>query len=94
MAETSEKDDAPWWIRVAERFGLPTLILAVVTFFAREVAVALHTDVIVPVVQSHTKFLERPGTAIERQTESIEAIGVTQSEIKQVLDIFVKREKT
>lgn len=94
MAETSEKDDAPWWIRVAERFGLPTLILAVVTFFAREVAVALHTDVIVPVVQSHTKFLERTGTAIERQTESIEAIGVTQSEIKQVLDIFVKREKT
>ena len=41
MAETIEKDDAPWWIRVAERFGLPTLILAVVTFFAREVAVAL-----------------------------------------------------
>ena len=94
MAETIEKDDAPWWIRVAERFGLPTLILAVVNFLAREVAVALHTDVIVPVVQSHTKFLERTGTAIERQTESIEAIGVTQSEIKQVLDIVIAREKT
>ena len=94
MAEATEKDDAPWWIRVAERFGLPTLILAVVTFFAREVAVALHTDVIVPVVQSHTKFLERTGTAIERQTDSIEAIGVTQSEIKKVLDIVIAREKS
>ena len=41
------------FFRIADRFGLPCVILAFVLYFGREAMVALHTTVLQPVVKSH-----------------------------------------
>lgn len=43
---------------IADRFGVPCLILAALLWMLRDAGVVLHTTVLQPVVQSHTKFLE------------------------------------
>jgi hypothetical protein len=45
-------------LRVAERFGVPLVLLAVVIWFMRDAAITLHGTVLVPIVKSHTEFLD------------------------------------
>jgi hypothetical protein len=45
-------------LRVADRFGVPCVILAVVIWFGREAAIALHDTLVRPVVESHIEFLD------------------------------------
>ena len=78
--------ESPWYVRTAERFGLPTLLLLAVGFGVREAAFALHHDVLVPVVKAHEAFLTRTGEAIERQSITLDQVSTTQTEIKQILD--------
>jgi hypothetical protein len=46
------------FLRIADRFGVPCVILAVVMFFGREAAIALHGTVVEPMVKSHVEFLD------------------------------------
>ena len=83
---TAEIIESPWYVRTAERFGLPTILLLAVGFGVREAAFALHHDVLVPVVKAHEAFLTRTGEAIERQSITLDQVSTTQTEIKQILD--------
>jgi hypothetical protein len=78
--------------RVAERFGVPLVLLAVVLWFARDAAVTLHGTVLVPIVKSHTEFLDSTretldeiGKAQFKQAETLQAIASDQREIKQAV---------
>lgn len=78
--------------RVAERFGVPLVLLAVVLWFARDAAVTLHGTVLVPIVKSHTEFLDSTRETLDeigktqfKQAETLQAIAADQHEIKQAV---------
>jgi hypothetical protein len=78
--------------RVAERFGVPLVLLAVVLWFARDAAVTLHSTVLVPIVKSHTEFLDSTRETLDeigktqfKQAETLQAIAADQKEIKQAV---------
>jgi len=75
--------------RVAERFGVPLVLLAVVLWFARDAAITLHGTVLVPIVKSHTEFLDSTRETLDeigktqfKQAETLQAIAADQHEIK------------
>lgn len=78
--------------RVAERFGVPLVLLAIVIWFARDAAVTLHGTVVVPIVKSHTEFLDSTRETLDeigktqfKQAETLQAIAADQHEIKQAV---------
>ena len=71
--------------RVADRFGVPCVILAVVLYFGREAAIALHDSVVEPVVQSHVEFLESTKETMAKQADTLQELAKGQQEIQQVL---------
>jgi hypothetical protein len=46
------------FLRIAERFGVPVVLLAVIIWLGREAAITLHGSLVEPVVKSHVEFLE------------------------------------
>ena len=79
-------------LRVAERFGVPLVLLAVIIWFARDAAVTLHGTVLVPIVKSHTEFLDSTRETLDeigktqfKQAETLQAIAADQHEIKQAV---------
>ena len=60
-----------FFLGIADRFGVPCLILAALLWMVRDAGIALHTTVLQPVVQSHTKFLDAT-------QETLKEIGHTQ----------------
>lgn len=83
--------------RVADRFGVPCVILAVVIWFGREAAVALHTTLVKPVVESHIEFLDATretlseiGSAQERQAETLQEIAAGQQRLHETIQKTVK----
>jgi hypothetical protein len=77
---------------VAERFGVPVVLLAVLVWFLRDAAVTLHGTVLVPIVQSHTEFLdstrqtlEEIGTTQQQQARTLQELAVGQREIQQAV---------
>jgi hypothetical protein len=86
-----------FFLRLAERFGVPVLILVAVLWMARDVAVSVHSTVVVPVVTAHTKFLETTqetlkeiGHTQEQQAETMQELANGQREIKSVLMVRPK----
>lgn len=79
-------------LRVADRFGVPCVILAVVIWFSREAAVALHTTLVKPVVESHIEFLDATretlaeiGKTQEKQAETLGEIAAGQRQVQETL---------
>ena len=79
-------------LRVAERFGVPLVLLAVVMWFMRDAAITLHGTVLVPIVKSHTEFLDSTRETLDeivktqfKQAETLQAIAVDQHAIKQAV---------
>jgi hypothetical protein len=79
-------------MRVAERFGVPVVILAAVFWMAREAATSLHSTVLVPIVQSHTQFLDSTqetlreiSTTQDRQAETLHELAEGQRELRHTL---------
>lgn len=72
-------------LRIADRFGVPCVILAVVLYFGREAAIALHSTVVEPVVQSHVEFLESAKETMAKQADTLQELAKGQQEIQQVL---------
>lgn len=79
-------------LRAAERFGVPFVILVAILWMAREAATSVQHSVIVPIVQSHTEFLEvtsktlhEIGKTQDQQAETLREIAVGQKEIQQAM---------
>lgn len=73
------------FLRIADRFGVPCVILAAAIYFGREAAVALHSTVIQPVVKSHVQFLETTSDVQQQQARTLEELASGQIEIKAAL---------
>lgn len=73
------------FLRIADRFGVPCVILAVILYFGREAAIALHDSVVQPVVQSHVEFLESTKETMHQQAQTLQELATGQREIQQVL---------
>jgi hypothetical protein len=85
--------------RAGERFGVPVVLLAVMIWFLRDAAVTLHSTVLVPIVTSHTEFLESTrdtlgeiSTTQSQQAKTMQELAVgqqaivaAQSEIKHAI---------
>jgi hypothetical protein len=76
-------------LRVGERFGVPVLILGVMIWLAREAATSIHSTVLVPIVTSHTEFLDTTretlheiGRVQTRQAETLQELATGQREIQ------------
>jgi hypothetical protein len=82
------------FLRIADRFGVPCVILAVVLYFGREAAIAIHRSVVEPVVQSHVEFLESTKQTMSKQADTLQELAKGQQEIQQVLARPVKTEGT
>jgi len=79
-------------IRVAERFGIPVLMLIALLWMIREAATSLNGSVVIPIVQSHTEFLDTTRetlTEISRtqlkQADTMQEIAENQRELKVIV---------
>jgi hypothetical protein len=61
------------FLKAAERFGVPVVLLCVFLWMARETAIAVHTTVVAPVVTSHTKFIDTISEQSKQQTQAMQA---------------------
>jgi hypothetical protein len=89
---TTEKTSLDVALRIAERLGVPILILAAVLWMGREAGMALYITAIVPLVEAHGKFLdstsrnlEEIGTTQRQQAETLQEIAVGQKEIATII---------
>lgn len=82
------------FLRIADRFGVPCVILAVLLYCGREAAIAIHATVVEPVVQSHVEFLEGARETMAQQAETLQELARGQQEIQQVLARPAKTEGT
>jgi hypothetical protein len=81
-----------FFLGIADRFGVPCLILAAVLWMIRDAGMALHVTVLQPIVQSHTKFLEvtqetlkEIGKAQDTQAATLQELATGQQEIQAAL---------
>jgi deoxyribose-phosphate aldolase len=72
-------------LRIADRFGVPCVVLAVGIWMTREAAIAIHSTVVEPVVKSHVEFLDGAKETMARQAETLQELAHGQREIQQVL---------
>lgn len=88
-AKTQILDSA---VRVAERLGVSVVILGALLWLAREAATSLHSSVVVPIVTSHTEFLDTTSkTLVElsqtqrQQAETLQELAIGQRDIHKTL---------
>lgn len=66
-------------LRIAERFGVPVVLLAVLIWLGREAAITLHGSLVEPVVKSHVEFLETT-------SETLKEISTVQTQQAATLE--------
>jgi len=66
-------------LRIAERFGVPVVLLGVIIWLGREAAISLHGTLVKPVVESHVQFLETT-------SETLKEISTVQTQQAATLD--------
>lgn len=86
------QDVADSAMRVAERFGVPVVLLAAMLWMAREAATSIHKTVLIPVVQSHTEFLHTTqetlseiGAVQRQQAETLQELAIGQAELRRAV---------
>lgn len=79
-------------LRIAERFGVPVVLLAVLIWLGREAAISLHSSLVKPVVESHIEFLDATretlseiGATQEKQAQTLSEIAHGQRQIQDTL---------
>ncbi len=92
MSEKTPQTTAEVAIRVAERFGVPVVILAVLLWMIREAATSLNGTVVIPIVQSHTEFLDTTRETLteisrtqQQQATTMQEIAENQEELKIIV---------
>jgi hypothetical protein len=85
------------FLRIADRFGVPCVILAIVMFFGREAAIALHGTVVEPMVKSHVEFLDTTAETLKeigqvqrQQAETLQELSHGQRELHQFVKTIVE----
>jgi hypothetical protein len=89
-------------LRVAERFGVPVVLLGVVIWLGREAAITLHGTLVKPVVESHVQFLETTSETLKeistvqtQQAATLEELAHGQREMReQVKTVTVRAVET
>jgi len=88
--QTSDSIDVG--IRVAREFGFPCFVLCVVGWWVHAAAIAIHSSVVVPVIESHSQFLTATsetlkslGETQEQQAKALHDLAEGQREIQQVI---------
>lgn len=76
-------------LRIAERFGVPVVLLGVLIWLGREAAISLHGTLVKPVVESHVQFLETTSETLReistvqtQQASTLEELAHGQRELK------------
>lgn len=84
-------------LRIADRFGVPCVILAVVMYFGREAAIAVHGTVLEPVVKSHVEFLDTTSETLKeighvqrQQATTLQELSHGQNELRTVVRELVE----
>ncbi len=92
MTDATKQTIVDTAIKVAGDFGVPVVILAAFIWMAREAATTLHGTVVIPIVSSHTEFLESTrdtlkeiGKTQSQQAETLKELAISQIEIKQAV---------
>jgi hypothetical protein len=92
MTEKAPQTTAEIALRVAERFGVPVVLLVILLWMIREAATSLNGTVVVPIVKSHTEFLDTTRetlTEISRtqlqQADTMKEIAENQKELKIIV---------
>lgn len=74
------------------RLGAPCIILAALLWMMREAAMGINATVLVPVVKSHTEFLDATRQTLDgiektqqQQAETMQKIADGQQELKAVI---------
>lgn len=82
------------FLRVADRFGVPCAILAIVMYFGREAAIAMHRTVMEPIVQGHLEFLDTTAETLKeigqvqrQQATALQELAHGQRELHEAIKI-------
>lgn len=93
MDETKPTTTYEFFLGLADRFGVPCLILAAVLWMIRDAGIALHQTVLQPVVQSHTKFLDATqetlreiGKSQDKQADTLQELANGQRDLHQAVN--------
>jgi hypothetical protein len=92
MTEKAPQTTAEIALRVAERFGVPVVLLVVLLWMIREAATSLNGTVVVPIVKSHTEFLDATRETLTeisktqtQQADTMKEIADGQKELKFIV---------
>jgi hypothetical protein len=88
-------------LRVAERFGVPVVLLGVVIWLGREAAITLHGTLVEPMVEAHVQFLEATSETLKeisaaqgQQVETLEELAHGQRELREQVKTVISRPVT
>jgi hypothetical protein len=92
MSERHPTTIGEFVLRVAERFGLPVVVLGILLWMVKDTATTLHGTVVLPMVKAHTEFLGATQAAIteishsqSQQAETMQELAAGSREIKELL---------
>lgn len=92
MTEKAPQTTSEIALRVAERFGVPVVLLVILLWMIREAATSLNGTVVVPIVQSHTEFLDATRETLTeisktqtQQADTMKEIADGQKELKIIV---------
>jgi len=98
-AEEIKQSVLDTFLRIADRFGVPCVILAVVMFFGREAAIAIHGTVVEPMVKSHVEFLDTTAETLKeigqvqrQQAMTLQELSHGQRELHQFVKAVVEEQ--
>lgn len=84
------------FIKIADRFGVACVILAVVLYFGREAAIAMHGTVVEPMVRSHVEFLNATSETLHemgqiqaKQAETLDELAHGQRKLQEAVTAIV-----
>jgi len=90
--ETKPASTYEFFLGIADRFGVPCLILAAVLWMIRDAGMALHTTLLQPVVKSHTQFLEatqetlkKIGETQDKQADTLQELATGQRDLQHAV---------
>lgn len=81
-----------FFLGIADRFGVPCLILAALLWMVRDAGMALHATLLQPVVKSHTQFLEATqetlkeiGKTQDKQADTLQELAAGQRDLQHAV---------
>lgn len=73
--------DSPWWAKLLDRFGIPTVFLAIVLYWVYASSQWLAEHVVVPVTNGHIRLLE----SVQKTSAKLTEQSVAQTKVLREL---------